>query len=75
VCKGVLARLGAGESFGERALMLDEPRFATCVAAQQSGGRTRCLRLERAAFEHALSNVQVCEFFFGPSLFKIIARV
>ena len=48
---GVLARLGPGESFGERALMLAEPRFATVVAAHLPGGRTRCLRVERAGFE------------------------
>jgi hypothetical protein len=38
--------------------MLDEPRFATCTAAHLGGGRTRCLRIERIAFDQALSNVQ-----------------
>lgn len=37
--------------------MLDEPRFATCTAVHLGGGRTRCLRIERIAFDKALSNV------------------
>jgi len=55
---GTLKQLNPGGSFGERALMLDEPRFATCTAAHLGGGRTRCLRIERIAFDQALSNVQ-----------------
>jgi uncharacterized membrane protein YgcG len=51
--QGLLANRNPGESFGERALMLDEPRFATC----SSVNTTRCLRLERQGFEEALSNV------------------
>ena len=51
--KGVLTVKHPGESFGERALMLDEPRFATCSSVQT----TRCLRLERYGFNEALSNV------------------
>ena len=51
--QGVLTVKHPGESFGERALMLDEPRFATCSSVKT----TRCLRLERYGFNEALSNV------------------
>ena len=50
---GLLTNKDAGGSFGERALMLDEPRFATCTSVNT----TRCLRLERHGFNEALSNV------------------
>ena len=50
-----LKSLVAGDYFGERALLLREPRAATCT----SEGGTRCLKLDREAFDEALSNVQV----------------
>jgi hypothetical protein len=50
---GLLTNKDAGGSFGERALMLDEPRFATCTSVNT----TRCLRLERHGFNEALSSV------------------
>ena len=49
-----LKSLVAGDYFGERALLLREPRAASCT----SEGGTRCLKLGRDAFDEALSNVQ-----------------
>jgi len=44
-----LMTLGAGDYFGERALLTDEPRAATCTAS--SGGI--CQVLDREAFNEA----------------------
>jgi putative ABC transport system ATP-binding protein len=46
-----LATLGAGNIFGEHALMSDEPRNATCVA---SGDAVEVLVLGKAEFKKAL---------------------
>jgi CRP-like cAMP-binding protein len=48
-----LLTLGAGDYFGEMALMLEEPRAANCIA---SGGPVRCLSLDRAKASVAVYN-------------------
>ncbi len=45
-----LATLGAGNFFGERALLVDEPRNSTCVAASE----VEALALGKADFKQAL---------------------
>ena len=45
-----VARLGAGEFFGEMALLTGEPRRATCVAVTE----VQCFRLEAEAFRALL---------------------
>jgi CRP-like cAMP-binding protein len=49
-----LMTLGPGDYFGERALLTDEPRAATCTAA----AGVLCQVLDREAFNEALSGVQ-----------------
>ena len=49
----VVAELTKGFFFGERALLLDEPRAATCVAVT----RVVCYTLNRHAFKAVLSDV------------------
>jgi putative ABC transport system ATP-binding protein len=46
-----LATLGAGEFFGERALLVNEPRNATCAAASD---RVKLFALGQVDFRHAL---------------------
>jgi putative ABC transport system ATP-binding protein len=46
-----LATLGAGKFFGERALLVDEPRNATCVAASD---RIEVFTLGKADFKQAI---------------------
>ena len=48
----VLAYLGQGDYFGERALVLHEPRYATVVALTDLA----CLSLSRANFEHLIQS-------------------
>ncbi|CAM9429197.1 unnamed protein product, partial [Sphacelaria rigidula] len=50
-----LLTLGAGDYFGEMALMLDEPRAANCIAG---GGRVTCLSLDRTRFFQLLGPIQ-----------------
>ena len=47
----LVATLGAGNFFGERALIVDEPRNATCVAASD---QVDVFALDKANFKHAL---------------------
>jgi putative ABC transport system ATP-binding protein len=47
----LVATIGAGNFFGERALIVDEPRNATCVAASD---RVEIFALGKADFRHAL---------------------
>ncbi|OQR94754.1 cGMP-dependent protein kinase [Achlya hypogyna] len=47
-------RLRAGEFFGERTLLHNEPRAADCVAI----GAVECLCLDRPAFERCLAKLQ-----------------
>lgn len=51
----LVARMTPGDIFGERALLKDEPRAATCIAASE----VSCMALERAAFLEVLSAVKV----------------
>ncbi len=46
-----VATIGAGNFFGERALIADEPRNATCIAASD---RVEVFALDKATFKHAL---------------------
>ncbi len=46
-----VATLGAGNFFGERALIVDEPRNATCIA---TGDRVEVFALDKANFKNAL---------------------
>jgi len=46
-----VATLGAGNFFGERALIVNEPRNASCVAASE---RVEVFALDKASFKHAL---------------------
>lgn len=51
-----LATLGAGDFFGEMAILEDQPRFATAIARMP----TRLLRIDRAAFPGLIaSNVEI----------------
>src|SRR3954470_5096998 len=59
----VLAELGAGQMFGEMALLTGKPRGATVVAIEQ----TSCAVLERTDFERALQA--------SPRIALAIARV
>ena len=47
----LVATLGVGNFFGERALIVDEPRNATCVAASD---QVEVFALDKANFKHAL---------------------
>jgi putative ABC transport system ATP-binding protein len=47
----LVATLGAGNFFGERALIVDEPRNATCIAASD---QVEVFALDKANFKHAL---------------------
>lgn len=49
-----LMTLGAGDYFGEMALLLHETRHANCFAV----GKTRCLTLDRVKFDSILGPVQ-----------------
>src|SRR5262249_16136916 len=46
-----VATIGAGDFFGEHALIVDEPRNATCIATSD---RVEVFALDKANFEHAL---------------------
>ena len=51
-----IATLGAGDFFGEMAMLEDQPRFASAVARSE----VRALRIERAAFADMLKqNVEI----------------
>jgi len=50
----MVAKLKAGQFFGERALIKDEPRDATC----SSSGKTVCLTLEKKHFKSLLGNLE-----------------
>jgi putative ABC transport system ATP-binding protein len=47
-----VATIGAGDFFGERALIVDESRNATCIAASD---RVEVFALDKANFKHALN--------------------
>ena len=47
----ILATITAGNFFGERALIVNEPRNASCVAASE---RVEVFALDKASFKHAL---------------------
>jgi len=49
----VVAKLVAGQFFGERALIKNEPRAATCI----SSGKSTCLTLEKKHFVSLLGNL------------------
>ena len=51
--QGEVARLKRGQFFGELALLKDEPRTASCIAA----GETTCFELGRDAFNEMVSGV------------------
>jgi CRP-like cAMP-binding protein len=48
----LVASIGAGDFFGERVLIVDEPRNATCIAGS---GRVEVLALGKAGFRHAMA--------------------
>eukprot|EP00945_MAST-04E_sp_MAST-4E-sp1_P002956 g2956.t1 len=48
----IVGRLGQSECFGERALLTNEPRTASCVA----DGNVRLLALSKEVFEHTISD-------------------
>lgn len=50
-----LLTLGAGEYFGEMALMLDEPRAANCIS---KSAKVKCLSLDRSRFFQLLGPIQ-----------------
>ena len=47
-----VAVLSSGDYFGERAMILNEPRASTCVADPEAG--VSCLTLDRESFEEAV---------------------
>ncbi|KAH8055401.1 phosphatidylinositol kinase [Aureococcus anophagefferens] len=47
-----VAVLSSGDYFGERAMILNEPRASTCVADAEAG--VSCLTLDRESFEEAV---------------------
>lgn len=49
-----ILKLHSGEFFGERSLLFNEPRAATCIAV----GRVECLTLNRTTFEKMLGQLE-----------------
>jgi len=52
-----LGRLGEGDYFGEIALLLDQPRAATVVVAEDCD-QVKCVRLDRRSFKSLLGNIE-----------------
>jgi len=52
-----LGRLGEGDYFGEIALLLDQPRAATVVVADDCE-QVKCVRLDRRSFKNLLGNIE-----------------
>lgn len=68
--RNVLTRLYEGHSFGELALIYDEPR----VASVQAVGSTSCLYLSKVAFRQALSTTQFNEVMQEISYQRMVLR-